>query len=59
MIDALGLTFCTFAIRQKIFETYKSQFPDDRKAQNLQNWAAFESENKSTFVEMYMMWLKK
>lgn len=38
---------------------YLRRFPGDRAATDLANWAVFESENPSTFAQMYQFWIQK
>ena len=38
---------------------YLERFPEDAAAANLYNWHVFETENPTTFTEMYQFWIQK
>ena len=56
----LDLSFVGMAgVTPELRARYARQFPDDRFGENLDNWIIFESENQSTFAEMYRLVLQK
>ncbi len=59
LLDQLGLSFAGFSIYTSILSAYGARFPDDPLKTNLENWHRFESENPSTFAQMYLFWCKK
>lgn len=52
-----GFTFLGFETPART--GYLRRFPADRAATDLANWAVFESENPSTFAQMYQFWIQK
>ncbi len=52
-----GFTFLGFETPART--SYLRQFPDDKAATNLANWATFENENPATFAQMYQFWIQK
>lgn len=52
-----GFTFLGFETPART--SYLRQFPDDKAATDLANWAAFEAENPATFAQMYQFWIQK
>lgn len=52
-----GFTFVGFETLER--NAYLQRFPADPAATDLGNWAAFESENPSAFVQMYQFWIQK
>jgi tetratricopeptide (TPR) repeat protein/2-polyprenyl-3-methyl-5-hydroxy-6-metoxy-1,4-benzoquinol methylase len=53
------LTFLGFDIDAAVLRSYKSRFPGDAAATNLDQWRVYEEENSSTFVGMYQFWVQK
>jgi len=54
-----GLNFLGFDINSSVSRSYKSRFPNDLSATNLDNWRAYEEENPDIFVGMYQFWVQK
>jgi 2-polyprenyl-3-methyl-5-hydroxy-6-metoxy-1,4-benzoquinol methylase len=54
-----ALTFLGFEIESSALHAYRKKFPDDLAATNLTHWQAFELDNPSTFVGMYIFWVQK
>lgn len=52
-----GFTFLGFETPART--SYLRQFPDDKAATNLANWATFEDANPATFAQMYQFWIQK
>ena len=52
-----GFTFLGFETPART--GYLRRFPGNRAATDLANWAVFESENPSTFAQMYQFWIQK
>jgi 2-polyprenyl-3-methyl-5-hydroxy-6-metoxy-1,4-benzoquinol methylase len=53
------LTFLGFEIDDNVLAAYRTRFPDDPAAINLEHWKAFEADNPATFSAMYMIWVQK
>ena len=53
----LGFTFLGFETRWR--NAYLRRFPEDPTGVNLDNWNVFETENPTTFMEMYQFWIQK
>ena len=53
------LNFLGFEINTSVVQSYKSRFPNDPSATNLDNWRAYEDENPDTFIGMYQFWVQK
>lgn len=56
-LSEAGFTFLGFETPART--SYLRQFPDDKAATNLANWATFENENPATFAQMYQFWIQK
>jgi SAM-dependent methyltransferase len=54
-----ALTFLGFEIEGAVLHAYRKRFPDDPAATNLNHWQAFELDNPSTFIGMYLFWVQK
>jgi len=54
-----GLTFLGFEIEDDILSIYRTRFPDDPAAVDLEHWKSFEQDNPTTFAGMYMIWVQK
>lgn len=60
MLDRCGLEFLGFSFGNRNEKAgYLSDFPDDWKCTNLDNWHVFEQKNPSTFRKMYQFWCRK
>lgn len=54
------LIFCGFEFPSKsILQAYRSQYPNDPRAVNLENWHQFEAENPDFFCAMYQFFVRK
>lgn len=59
-INELGLNFIGFVNTDaRLFEQYRSMFPDDSRMTNLDNWHQLEEKLPTTFAGMYQFWLYK
>jgi hypothetical protein len=58
-LERHDLTFLGFDIDAAVLRSYKSRFPGDAAATNLDQWRVYEEENSSTFVGMYQFWVQK
>lgn len=54
-----GLAFVGFEIDASVLAAYWKEYPEDRAAVRLGNWAAFEEAHPETFMEMYQFWVQK
>lgn len=54
-----GLHFLGFNVTAQVAEAYHRRFPDDPTATDLRNWHAFETDNPSTFRQMYQFCVQK
>ena len=59
MLASLDLSFIGFNLSNRVQSQYKSQFPQDIKLTNLDNWNLFEKKNPNTFAGMYQFWVQK
>lgn len=57
IIEDLGFAFLGFETQARV--AYLKRFPGDPAAVNLDNWNIFETENPSTFAQMYQFWIQK
>ena len=53
------LQFLGFMLPRATQESFRRRFPDDTTMTNLSNWHTFETENPTTFREMYEFWVRK
>ena len=53
------LNFLGFEIDSLVTRSYKSRFPTDLSATDLNNWHIYEEENPDTFFGMYQFWIQK
>jgi len=53
------LNFLGFEIDSLVTRSYKSRFPTDLSATDLNNWHIYEEENPDTFKSMYQFWIQK
>jgi hypothetical protein len=53
------LNFLGFEINRSVLQSYKSRFPDDSSATNLDHWCTYEEENPDIFIGMYQFWVQK
>ncbi|WP_240951605.1 MULTISPECIES: class I SAM-dependent methyltransferase [unclassified Prochlorococcus] len=58
-LDAEGLIFCGFMLREAIKKNYQQQFPADTEMTSLANWGEFERKHPPTFRGMYQFWAYK
>jgi 2-polyprenyl-3-methyl-5-hydroxy-6-metoxy-1,4-benzoquinol methylase len=58
-LDQHDLTFLGFDIDASVLRSYKSRFPDDAAATNLDHWRAYEEDNPVSFAAMYQFWVQK
>ena len=57
ILEALDLDLLSLNIKQAgVLQAYKTQYPDDAAAKNLENWHIFEQQNPHIFVGMYPLW---
>jgi tetratricopeptide (TPR) repeat protein/SAM-dependent methyltransferase len=60
MLDENNLEFLGFLFQdQTLLRHYTNCFPEDPKAMSLDNWHRYETDNPSTFKNMYVFWVKK
>ena len=53
------VTFLGFETDNAIIQAYRSRFPDDPAATDLDHWDAFENDNPDAFSGMYVFWIQK
>ena len=53
------LAFLGFEIDSSVIRSYKSRFPNDPSATNLDQWHIYEEENPDIFIGMYQFWIQK
>ena len=53
------LAFIGFELDNQTLHTYRTRFPEDFGARNLDCWHLFETDNPDTFREMYQFWIQK
>lgn len=56
ILHDLGLEFLGFEFESALM-AYRSEFPLDRAATSLANWAEFEARHPDTFAAMYQFWV--
>lgn len=54
-----GLILLGFALDDTALAAYRTRFPDDSGATDLDNWQRFEADNPDTFAGMYQFWVQK
>jgi SAM-dependent methyltransferase len=54
-----GLTVLGVDLDAPVLAAYRKRFPRDTAATDLDNWAAFEADNPSTFDGMVQFWMQK
>ncbi|MDB5740296.1 MAG: Methyltransferase type 12, partial [Alphaproteobacteria bacterium] len=54
-----GLTVLGVDLDAPVLLAYRKRFPRDAAATDLDNWAAFEADNPSTFDGMVQFWVQK
>jgi SAM-dependent methyltransferase len=54
-----GLAFLGFNVPPEMMALYRSRYPDDPAAVDLDNWHALEAERPETFRGMYQFWAQK
>jgi len=54
-----NLNFLGFEIDSSVTRSYKTRFPNDPSATDLNNWHIYEEENPDTFKSMYQFWIQK
>jgi SAM-dependent methyltransferase len=59
ILGRLGLSFEGFYLSDDVLANYRSMFPHDRGATNLEYWSRFESRYPETFASMYVFWCRK
>jgi 2-polyprenyl-3-methyl-5-hydroxy-6-metoxy-1,4-benzoquinol methylase len=59
ILDESGLRLGGFMLPPEVITAYRSRFPDDPAAVNLDNWHAFEADRPETFRTMYKFWAQK
>jgi Flp pilus assembly protein TadD/2-polyprenyl-3-methyl-5-hydroxy-6-metoxy-1,4-benzoquinol methylase len=52
------LSFVGFSVPAAVLAKYRSLFPQDQAANDLDLWHAFETKNPDTFTSMYQFWVK-
>jgi tetratricopeptide (TPR) repeat protein/2-polyprenyl-3-methyl-5-hydroxy-6-metoxy-1,4-benzoquinol methylase len=58
-IKEQSLQFLGFDMDRSIIRTYKSRFPNDPSATNLEQWSIYEEDNPNTFINMYQFWIQR
>ena len=53
------LEFLGFLLEKPVKSLYKQYFPQDKKQNNLENWAKFEEKHPNTFRGMYQFWVSQ
>jgi 2-polyprenyl-3-methyl-5-hydroxy-6-metoxy-1,4-benzoquinol methylase len=53
------LQFLGFTLPRAVQGSFRKRFPDDITMTNLSYWHIFETENPTTFREMYEFWIRK
>jgi 2-polyprenyl-3-methyl-5-hydroxy-6-metoxy-1,4-benzoquinol methylase len=56
-VAEIGFSFVGFENQAR--NAYLKRFPGDPAATNLENWHIFETENPTTFAQMYQFWIQK
>ena len=59
LLGTFGLHFIGFLLEPHVIHTYRTRFPDDKSATNLDHWNDFEREFPDTFVGMYRFWVQR
>lgn len=60
LIDGAGLEFLGFEFTSpQALMGYRSRFPDDPRAVNLDHWTAVEIENPDLFANCYRFWVRR
>jgi SAM-dependent methyltransferase/Tfp pilus assembly protein PilF len=60
LLDGAGLEFLGFEFGlPSILAKYRSRFPDDPLAVNLDNWAVVEQDNPDLFAHCYRFWVRR
>jgi SAM-dependent methyltransferase/Flp pilus assembly protein TadD len=60
LIDGAGLEFLGFEFSvPKALSGYRSRFPDDAMATNLDHWAEVERDNPELFANCYRFWVRR
>jgi tetratricopeptide (TPR) repeat protein/2-polyprenyl-3-methyl-5-hydroxy-6-metoxy-1,4-benzoquinol methylase len=54
-----NLVFLGLQVKDEVLTAYKTRFPNDPAATNLEQWQIFENEHPDTFIGMYQFWLQK
>jgi hypothetical protein len=52
------LNFLGFDLSSSVIRAYKTRFPNDPSATNLDQWHIYEEENPNTFIGMYQFWIQ-
>lgn len=55
----LGLTFEGFNAPSDVLASYRSMFPNDHDAKDLDCWEQYEAKNPETFANMYIFWCRR
>jgi hypothetical protein len=58
-LAANGLALIGLDVAPAMAAAYRSRFPDDLTAANLDNWAVFEQENPQAFAAMIQLWVQR
>lgn len=58
-VEANGLRFLGFMVRENVKARYRERFPDDVLMTDLDRWHAFETENPRTFGNMYEFYVQQ
>ena len=58
-LKAHDLNFLGFELDASAKRAYKSRFPNDPSATDLDCWRLYEEENPDTFSRMYQFWIQK
>ncbi len=59
-LEELGLEFLGFELdAPRVFETFKTNFPEPDALADLNSWHRFETDHPDTFLQMYQFWVRK
>jgi SAM-dependent methyltransferase len=54
-----NVEFLGFVSDPRVIQTFKTRFPQDQSASDLELWHAFETDNPDVFAGMYQFWIRK
>jgi len=59
MLNRLGLCFEGFYVPADVAKVYRTMFPGEETASDLEAWSRFERQYPDTFASMYIFWCRK